>query len=159
MPEVKMSQPDLLADYAIIVPIAVAWGDMDAYQHVNNVVYLRWFETARIAYFLATQVVIEAGMPQGVGPILATATCRFRAPVTFPDDVRVGIRVSTVDRDRFTMEYAVASERLGRLAATGDGIVVSVDYATGKKAPLPEAWRQGILRVEGEMPPSSKSVG
>ena len=147
-----MTSPDLLADYPVVVPIAVAWGDMDAYQHVNNVVYLRWFESARIAYFLATSVVVDAGMPVGVGPILATATCRFRAPVTFPDSVRVGIRVREVGADRFTMEYAIASDKLGRVVATGDGVVVAVDYATGNKAPLPAAWRRGIESVEASGP-------
>ena len=150
-----MSAPDVLASYPVIVPLTVAWGDMDAYQHVNNVVYFRWFETGRIAYFVATDVIVDTGMPQGVGPILATTSCRFRTPLTYPDQVRIGIRVTRLDADRFTMTYAVASERLGRIAATGEGVVVSVDYATGAKVPMPEPWREGIARLEGSMPPSS----
>ena len=43
----------------VSVQIPVAWGDMDAFGHVNNTVYLRWFETARIAFFRAVDRSLE----------------------------------------------------------------------------------------------------
>ena len=42
---------DANARYPVSIVIPVAWGDMDAFQHVNNVTYGRWLESARIAYF------------------------------------------------------------------------------------------------------------
>lgn len=141
-------RPDtLLAAYPVVVPVRVAWGDMDAFQHVNNTVYFRWFEDARIAFFeevgwLAAQ---QAGGP---GPILARTQAVFQAPVAFPDTVHVGARADGLGDDRFTMQFAVASEAQGRIVAEGDGRIVSFDYAKGRKANLPDDVRRAIERLD-----------
>jgi len=138
---------ELLPDFPIRIEIPVAWGEMDAFQHVNNVVYFRYFESARIAYFDAIEVmkVMEA---TGVGPILADTRCRFRIPLTFPDTVTVGARVGVLAAQGFTMQYAVASRRHGKIAAEGEGRIVTIDYAGGGKADVPDRVRERILALE-----------
>src|SRR5688572_21896436 len=95
---------DSLSGYPVIVEIPVAWGDMDYFRHVNNIVFFRYFESARIEY-LDRIGFREIGAEGAVGPILAATACRFRRPLTWPDTVRVGARVSAVAEDRFDMEY------------------------------------------------------
>jgi len=140
---------ELLPDFPIRIEIPVAWGEMDAFQHVNNVVYFRYFESARIAYFDAIEVmnVMEA---TGVGPILADTRCRFRIPLTFPDTVTVGARISKLAAQGFTMQYAVASHRHGKRAAEGEGRIVTIDYAGGGKADVPGSVRERIRALEGQ---------
>lgn len=137
---------ELLADYPVTLDIPVAWGDMDAFEHVNNTVYFRWFESARIAYFRQVGA-LEVMQATGVGPILAATQCRFKLPLTFPDDVVAGARVpaDSVGEDRFTMQYAVASRRHERVAAEGSGLVVTFHYAAARKAPIPDRLRRRIL--------------
>ena len=139
---------ELLQDFPVKIKVPVAWGEMDAFQHVNNVVYFRYFESARIAYFdaIAVMKVMEA---TGVGPILAETRCRYRIPLTFPDNLIVGARVSSLAPKGFMMQYAVASRRHGQLAAEGDGRIVTIDYARGGKVHLPKAVRERILALEG----------
>ena len=60
---------ELLGSFPVVVAIPVAWGDMDAFQHVNNTVYFRYFESARIAYFERLEF-MELMQATGVGPIL-----------------------------------------------------------------------------------------
>ena len=84
----------------------------------------------------------------GSGPILAETRCRFRVPLEYPDLLMAGARVSEVGEDRFTMLYAVASEKAGRIAAEGDGVVVWYNYRVRSKAPLPPAMRALIERLE-----------
>lgn len=134
-------------EYPIIVERPVAWGDMDAFGHVNNVRYFSFFEDARIAYFESMGITADAN-PTSVGPILSHTECRFRAPLTYPDTVLVGARVVAVQNDRFTMEYAVYSKTLDRVAATGSGVVVSYDYGQNEKTEVPEAWRDVIDALE-----------
>ena len=143
-----MSDRDPLEDYPVEVTLQVRWGDMDAFQHVNNTVFFKWFEDGRIAYFKASGI-LEHRATTKVGPILAGTSCRFRRPVLWPDEVRVGTRVPEVGADRFTMEYCVVSVRTGEVVATGDGLVVCYDYEVGQKAQLPEVILAGIERVEG----------
>jgi acyl-CoA thioester hydrolase len=137
----------LLASYPVVLAIPVAWGDMDAFQHVNNVTYFRYFESGRIAYF--EQLEISDFLTTAVvRPILHSVNCRFRIPVTYPDTVHVGVRVTAMGDDRLVMDQCLVSERHGKVAAQGDAITVAFDYTAGAKAPLPATVRAAILALE-----------
>ena len=129
--------------FPVLLSIPVAWGDMDSMGHVNNTVYLRYFESARIAYFERVGF-LEEMVVSGVGPILASTRCRFRLPLTYPDQVSVGASVSEIQADRFLMLYRIVSETKGALAADGDGLIVAYDYREKRKAPLPARVRERI---------------
>ena len=73
-----MSDRSTLSSFPVRLEIPVAWGEMDAMGHVNNIVYLRWFECARIAYFERVGW-LAGGRVRGVGPILHSTQARFRA--------------------------------------------------------------------------------
>lgn len=132
-----------LSDFPVQIKIPVAWGDMDAFQHVNNVMFFRYFESARIAYFRA----IEFSEPTGVAPILAETSCKFLRPIIFPDDLIVGAKVNSIGNTSFVMEYQIHTEKLG-LVAIGEGIVVAFDYEKQTKAPVPDAVREAIQKLE-----------
>ena len=136
-----------LPELPVTVRFPIHWGEMDAFDHVNNVTYFRYFETARIAYFDA--IGYRALMAeQKLGPILAETACRFRRPLTYPDELVVGAGVSDVGEDRFTMQYAVWSTTQRAVAARGHGLIVSYDYANHRKAPLPAPIREAIAALE-----------
>jgi acyl-CoA thioester hydrolase len=142
---------ELLAGFPVVVELPVVWGEMDAMRHVNNVVYFRYFETARIEY--CRRLDWYDGDPfGGIGPILASTEARFRKPLTYPDKIWVGAQVPTVGEDRFTMLYKVVSAKLNAVATEGQGVIVAFDYQTGTKARLPDELRQRIERLEGRLP-------
>src|SRR5437016_14684059 len=101
----------LLADFPVVVEQAVVWGDMDSYQHVNNAVYFRYFENARLEYFRRMGW-FDYEERTGIGPILAATEARFRKPLTYPDTISVGVRVAELGADRFPMEHRIESQRL-----------------------------------------------
>jgi acyl-CoA thioester hydrolase len=136
------------ARYPVSVEIPVAWGDMDAYQHVNNVVYLRWFETARIAYFERVGLFGRASRG-GIGPILARTSVDYLRPVTYPDTVRVEIGVNRIGGSSFTMRYRLWSAAQDAQAAAGESVIVMYDYADGRTVPVDEELRSAIGRLEG----------
>jgi acyl-CoA thioester hydrolase len=136
------------AEWPVVTEIPVRWGDMDAFNHVNNTLYFRYMETARIDYFHALGL-MEMMEATGVGPILAQTSCRFLQPVSHPDRLKVGIRVVKMGNSSMVMIYHMHSERLG-LVATGESVVVSYDFNAHTKAPLPDAIRQAVWRLEGK---------
>src|SRR5437870_5947740 len=115
---------NLLSGFPVRVEMAVAWGEMDSYRHVNNVVYFRYFENARLEYFRRLDW-FNYERETGIGPILASTSARFRRALTYPDTIRIGARVIAVDSDRLTFDYRLVSERLGTMAADGQGIIVT----------------------------------
>ena len=139
---------DLLKEYPVVIEIPVAWGEMDALQHVNNIVYFRYFESVRVAYLEKIDF-LGSMAATGIGPILAETRCRYKFPVTFPDTLRVGTRTHRIMADRFFMSYAVASETHGKIAATGEAEVVAFDYRNNVKTGIPDAVRERISMIEG----------
>ena len=133
--------------YPVVLDIPVAWGEMDALRHVNNIVYFRYFESARIAYF--ERLAFWDYMNQtGIGPILASIQCKFKMPLTYPDTVTVGTRIPRIEEDRFVMEYQAVSHKSQTVAAEGEGVIVSYNYRENKKTLLPEELKQRILTLE-----------
>ncbi len=125
-------------EWPVAVRLPVAWGEMDAFAHVNNVVYFRYFETARIACFERIGYT-ELMQNDGVGPILAHTECRFRIPLEYPDTITTATRIDEISAQGFLMRYAVFSHRHERIAAEGSGRIVSFDYGSGRKIDLPDA--------------------
>src|SRR4051794_40972368 len=113
----------LLAGYPVVVKQAVVWGDMDSYQHVNNVVYFRYFENARLEYFkqLSWFELEETG---GIGPILAATSARFRKALTYPDTIHIAARAQELGEDRFLLQHIIVSEKLQAIATEGQGTIV-----------------------------------
>ena len=143
----RVTIEELLADYPVQFETHDAWGEMDAFQHVNNHVYLKYFESARTAYFQAVGFGAQL-QTSGVAPILASTSCRFKRPLRFPDRVTIGARVRDLAEDRFTMLYRVVSHELSAVAAEGEGLIVSYDYRAAAKAMLPDAIRAKILELD-----------
>ena len=138
---------NLLNLYPVIIEAPVAWGEMDAFQHLNNAVYFRYFESARMAYFERLRL-LEYMDATGIGPILASTSCKFRIPLTYPDTVSIGVRVTEIGGDRFTMEYRVVSHKHQKVAAEGDGVIVSFNYKERQKAPIPDEIKRRINALE-----------
>ncbi|MEO8196407.1 MAG: thioesterase family protein [Thermoanaerobaculia bacterium] len=147
MSEASGGNAAVAAGWPVALAVPLAWGEMDAYGHVNNAVYFRWFESARMEYFR------RLGWPElqagtGIGPILHSTQARFRAALAWPDTVTVATRVTDVRADRFTMHYEVRSATLGRVAAEGSGLIVAFDYRSLAKAKLPQVIVERIAALE-----------
>ena len=138
---------DALKDYPIITEIPVAWGEMDALSHVNNVVYFRYFETARIDYFNRTSLMTD--IPKtNIGPVLGETSCKYFRPVTYPDTLSVGSKIVKLGEDRFEMEYAIFSQNQQQLTTKGRAKVVMFDFANQRTVPLPDSVRTEIESIE-----------
>jgi acyl-CoA thioester hydrolase len=112
----------LLAGYPVVVRQAIVWGEMDSYRHVNNVVYSRYFENARLEYFRRLDwPAFEA--QSGIGPILTATQARFRRALTYPDTIAITAGLGTLGEDRFTPEHRIVSQQLNEVATQGQGTI------------------------------------
>lgn len=135
--------------YPVEIEIPIAWGEMDAFKHLNNVHYFRYFESSRVVY--VEQVgFLESMQEIGVGPILAETSCKYKFPLEYPDRVSVGTKLLELSEDRFLLKHRIWSLTHERVAAEGEALVVSYNYKRGEKAPVPESVRERILEIEKE---------
>ncbi|MCC6421263.1 MAG: acyl-CoA thioesterase [Gemmataceae bacterium] len=138
---------ELLVGFPVVIQLPVQWGEMDSYRHVNNVVYFRYFESARLEYFRRLDW-FEYERATGVGPILSATHARFRRPLNYPDTISVGARVASVGEDRFTLEHHIVSHTRRVLATEGQGTVVTYHHGEERKVPVPDELRRRIAELE-----------
>ncbi len=120
------------------IELPVLWGDMDAAQHVNNTVYLRWVEAARLVFFEKLQ---EGQLNfKSIAPILAWQDCKYIFPLTYPDTVIVTHDVIQLETDRIQCKSKLFSKAHQRIAAIAHTTLVAYDYKALKKIAIPEAW-------------------
>ena len=120
----------------------VRWGDMDAMGHVNNTVYFRYLETARIEWMVSVGCNPD---PRGQGPVIVNAFCNFYKQLEYPADVLLKLYVS--DPGRTTFETWGTMERVdqpGVICAAGGATTIWVDFPQQKAAPLPE-WMRTLV--------------
>jgi acyl-CoA thioester hydrolase len=118
--------------------IDVRWRDLDEFGHVNNSVYLTYFEQARIEWWLTLD---KSLVVNNHGPIIVTAACTFLKPLQHPDQLIITVHAGDPGKSSYTIYYEIFSTRKNILVTTGTTRVVWVDYTHGKSAPLPDRMR------------------
>ena len=127
--------------------IRVQWGDMDALQHVNNTVYLRWVESTRLLFF--DQLIDGTVGKAAIGPILAWQDIKYIAPVVYPDTVHVFFNITALEEDRIQGEAELFSMERNRLVALSKNTLMAYDASERKKAAIPKHWREKIIAFYG----------
>lgn len=141
--------PPALADFPAVITLPVQWGDQDAFGHVNNVVYFRWYESARIAYFEQSGIRPLLDQ-QSLGPILARIACDYHRQLTFPDTIDIGARITRLGSKSITMEHAIVSRAQNALIARSDSVIVIFHYGEQASCAIPADVRDQIERFEGK---------
>jgi acyl-CoA thioester hydrolase len=117
------------------------WGDMDALGHMNNTVYFRYLEQARISWFDSLGVNYAAGE----GAILGSINCRFRLPAVYPAELAISLHASNARNSSFVLASAITDCADDRLYATAEATMVWVNLAEGKSRPMPD-WLRSLVQ-------------
>ncbi|KOF52975.1 thioesterase [Achromobacter sp. DMS1] len=129
--------------------VPLRWGDSDALNHLNNTLYFRLMEEARIQIFLAAGL----PLPADTGAILAHASCDFLRPLTYPATVRVTHKVVRIGRS--SAEFELALEKAGDDTgpyARGRNVLVWMDYVANVSAPWPP---EVLARLAAQFQPAA----
>jgi acyl-CoA thioester hydrolase len=132
--------------YRLAVPLRPRFRDTDAMGHLNNAIYVTYFEVARAEYWRAM-----TGDPdyQKVPFILAHTTIDFRSPAYVQEVLEIGIRVSRIGTKSFECEYRIEDQATRRLVCDGKSVMVIYDYEKLASMPMPDALRARFRAFEG----------
>lgn len=134
-----------MSDYTPVFEMSmpIRWGDMDAFGHVNNTVYFRYMEEARVTWF--GKLGIGGGNGEGQGPVVVNASMEFLRQLHYPGDVIARLSAAKPGRSSFDTAFELTcSDDPERVYARGAARCVWVDYALGKSVPLPDLLRNTI---------------
>jgi acyl-CoA thioester hydrolase len=132
--------------FRVAAPIAVRFRDLDGMGHVNNAVFLTYFEVARAFYW--RQALGEEEMARLRTYVVARAEVDYRSPVTLGDDPVCHVRVASFGRSSFAMEYRMVDRTTGRVLAEGKTVQAMYDYETGRSRPVDESLKEAVRRFE-----------
>lgn len=124
-------------------PQSVAWGDMDAFGIVNNTIYHRYAENARIAYLKAIDI-----FSYPIFMVVAQNSCRYLKSLTYPDQLIIHTHVDELRRSSMSMSYHLYSQAHQQCVAIAEAVLVAVDHDTHKKCEIPQPLKQAIIELE-----------
>ncbi len=134
--------------FPIELAIDVAWGEQDAFGHLNNVMFFRYCESVRMR-FLERVGILAMHEQEGNSVILANATCDFLRPVKWPQRILTRARCSDIGTTSFTMEYELFDEA-GTLVAKGVSVQVMYDHRAERKIRVPDRIRTAIAELRAD---------
>jgi acyl-CoA thioester hydrolase len=133
---------DLREMKEFLCEVPLRWGDMDAMSHLNNTVYFRLMEEARIQWFHRLGF---STLPTGQAPILAHVSCDFLRAMSYPGTALVRQTVTKLGKSSIEMQLAIErTDEPGVAYATGRAVIVWFDYKANRSAPLPPEVRRVI---------------
>jgi acyl-CoA thioester hydrolase len=145
MGRMSRTPPGRRADYRWFHEITTRWIDNDVFQHVNNVNYFSFFDTAVTYYEMTAKVVDLYAGP--VHCVVAEVQCRYHRSVAFPDLIAVGLRVARVGASSVLYEIGIFRNDEDEAAAEGHFVHVFVQRATQRPVPIPAASRDILTRI------------
>lgn len=132
-------------DYRWFHAVTTRWMDNDVFQHVNNVNYFSYFDTAITYYEMSERVV---GLLEGpVHCVVAEVACRYHSSLSFPDRVTVGVRVAHIGRSSVRYEVGVFRNDDDDAAAEGHFVHVFVERGVQRPVPIPDDARGKLQRI------------
>lgn len=141
--------------FPVTVETVVRWRDLDAYNHVNNSVYLNYFEEGRIAYYF--KLAELAGIPannheifDGFSTVLANTNIDFKGQGRLHETLVIGIRYTAIRKIFLEAEYGIFNKETGQLLARGTSVQVSVDLKSSKPVRVSEDFTALAQKLEGE---------
>ena len=133
------------ADFKVWRKFTTRWADNDAYGHVNNTVYYEWFDSA-VNGWLVEQGLLDIGVSDPIA-LVAGTHCTYAAPLSFPQDVDVGLAVSHLGRSSMRYRIGVFDAKAEAAAAEGEFVHVMVDRSTRRPVEIPENWRTALESI------------
>ncbi len=130
--------------------ISIRWGDMDAIGHVNNTLYFRYMEQARVGFYERHGLNENGrGLPPGCGPVVINSSCTFLRGLVYPGDVEVRFSIGEPGRSSIVTFYEMRpSYDSGIIYAEGQAKACWINMKAGKSIPLPQVLR-GLLEAPG----------
>ncbi|PCI68505.1 MAG: thioesterase [Piscirickettsiaceae bacterium] len=134
-------------DFTHEMTVPVRWGDADMFGHINNVQYIRYLESGRVAYCEEVlNLPLLADMK--VGWLLADIQCAFLQQVHYPENLAVLTRISKIGNKSATVLAEIYREGENKPVITSNGVMVWFDFESQQTTPIPDVIRTKVVAYE-----------
>ncbi|WP_276134926.1 acyl-CoA thioesterase [Polluticoccus soli] len=134
-------------NYPAKLKLRLDWSEMDLFGHINNVSYFKYIQSSRVNYWEMIGLT-KSHSETGIGPMLASSSCRFFKPLFYPGNVLVQASVTNIGNTSFKMLHQILDINLV-IAAEAEDVIVMYNFKEEEKAVIPEDIRKKIMELEG----------
>jgi acyl-CoA thioester hydrolase len=134
--------------FPINLKLRIDWSEMDLFGHVNNVMYFKYIQAARVNYWEHIGMTDEFKR-SGLGPILASSSCQFLKPLHYPGTVTIESKVEFMKNTSFGLHHRLLNDK-GEFAAEAKDVVVLFNFKTNEKVTIPDNVRKLVEDIEGK---------
>ena len=134
--------------YKFSTSVRVRFAETDAQQVVYNSNYLVYFEVGRVNYFRNMGIKFSWSGDNQYDITLAGASCQFKSPARFDDEIEIFVRVPEIRHTSFIFEYLLINKATDAMVACGHTVMVLLDAATHKPVQIPEELRKKLESFE-----------
>lgn len=138
----------LPGDFRHVCPLQLRFSDVDVLGHVNNTVYLSFYDTGKAHYFSAVRG--ERMDWEHVDTVIANVNCAYINPIFFGDEIAVATRCESIGEKSFHLLQMLFEQRTGQIKSVCQTVMVSYDAVEKKSTPLSEEWRKALCEFEGK---------
>lgn len=130
------------SDFKLSLTIRVDWSDLDMYEHVNNVSYMRYLQSGRVNFWEASGI-HEFYQSSNQGTMLVSTKCDFRMPLFYPGNAIIKTKLDFIGNKSFGLKHIILNEQ-NEICAEGIDVVVCYDFEAKKTIPVPDWMREKI---------------
>ena len=143
-----MKQTEFNPGYPVTLKLRIDWSELDLFGHVNNVMFLKYIQAARVSYWERT-ILYQRYLDEKKGPMLASVTCDFRKPLFYPGDVIIKTGLAFVGNTSFGLNHQLFNDQ-NELVAESKDVMVYFNFITNTKMEVPEDIRTDFFNLQNE---------
>ncbi len=118
---------------------AVVWGEMDAWNHINNVIYFRYFETGRVEFFNKSHL-WKLFIDENVRIVVVKLECNYIKEIIHPEDIEIAVAIKKIGNSSISVHHKIVNSK-DEICAHGEGVIAGTNPATGKSIPWTDKLR------------------
>ena len=128
------------SEYKLSLEIRIDWSDLDVYNHVNNVSFMRFLQSGRVNFWEATGIYAKY-INTDQGTMLVSSHCDFIQSLYYPGKAIVKTKLGYIRNSSFSLEHIILNEK-GEICAKGEDVVVYYDFKEKKTFRIPDNLRE-----------------
>ncbi len=135
-------------NFPLKLPLRIDWSEMDLFGHVNNVMFMKYIQAARVNYWEKTGIT-DLFLNTKIGTMLASTGCTFLKPLHYPGNITMQTRLEFIKTTSFGLHHQILNEK-NEVAAEGHDVIVLYDFSKNIKMEIPEEIRKNMEKFNGE---------
>lgn len=132
-----------LESYKLQLNLRIDWSELDVYNHVNNVAFIKYLQAGRVNFWEVTGLAKHHKI-KNIGPMLVSTHCDFKKQLTYPGQIVVHTKVSHIGNTSFSLEHCIVNENRD-ICALGKDVAVCFNFNTQNSYPIPDWLKTEML--------------